>query len=177
MFTSTNPRSTGSEAVLVTALMSASPVAVEARLEAHAAARIARAHGIHHLLVVHRRELVGIACLCDLEDARAFVHVGAIGQSTIVFINASATAEAAAQVMTDSGVGCLPVIGPTGAVVGIVTRRDLRDAGFLPGERGVDLCAACGTGHHLHSRPGSDAPVFCASCVEPTPDAVIGGSG
>jgi signal-transduction protein with cAMP-binding, CBS, and nucleotidyltransferase domain len=173
MDTPANPRS----ATLVTALMSARPVAVDGNLEAHAAAQVARRRGVHHLLVVHQGELVGIVCLCDLENAPAFDHVDGIGRSSIVFINSSATAEAGAQVMRDSGVGCLPVIDSTGAVVGIVTRRDLRDAGLLPAERGVDLCATCGTGHHLHSRPNSEPPVFCASCLEVTPGATLGGCG
>ena len=171
MHARTNPRRASSEPVLAATLMSPCPVTVGARMEAHRAARIAMRHGVHHLLVVDDQELLGVACLCDLTNASSVSHIGDLVHSPIVFINSSATAEAGVQVMRDSGVGCLPVIAPSGAVVGVLTRHDLRSAGFLPDERGVDLCASCGTGHHLRVRSGSDGPLFCSACLEGLPRA------
>jgi CBS domain-containing protein len=185
MDTPAKPRAACAEPVLVASLMSTSPVTIDARAEAHVAARFARIRGVHHLLVIDEGQLIGIACLCDMETAPTTRRVGALGRTSIVFVNSSATAEAAAQMMADYGVGCLPVLDPNGGVAGIVSRKDLRNAGFLAGELGVDLCAACGTGHHLRTRSGSDNPVFCAPCLEATPSATdvdsiyltLGGSG
>jgi CBS-domain-containing membrane protein len=165
--------------------MSRSPILIDARAQAHAAERVARANEVHHLLVVEAGALMRVVCLCDLGEASQSALVGALGRSSVVYVNASARASEAARMMIACGVGCLPVLDESGAVVGIVTRRDLRHAGFLPGERGVDLCAACGTGHHLRSRGGPEAQNFCVACLTGTPSATsvddvyftLGGSG
>jgi acetoin utilization protein AcuB len=178
-------RTADTEPLLVVDLMSERPAMVDAGLEAHAAARFARARGVHHLLVVRDEELVGVVCLCDVESAQASTRLGTLLGAPVVVVDSSATAEACAELMRDHGVGCLPVGDSLGALVGIVTRRDLREAGLLPLERGIDLCSSCGTGHHLRAHPGSDGSVFCAACLEETPGPnsidglyrTLGGSG
>jgi hypothetical protein len=65
------------------------------------------------------------------------------------------------------GIGFLPVIGESGELSGVVTRRDLRRAGFLPNRRGVDRCASCGETHSLEPCTDDWVPVFCRKCAEP----------
>jgi len=169
--------------VLVGELMSSSPILIDARAQAHAAARVARASGVHHLLVVDDGALVRVVCLCDLERSPQTELVGTLGGPSVVHANASISAVHAARMTIDTGVGCLPVLDDSGAIVGIITRSDLRRAGFLPSERGVDLCAACGGGHHLRSRGGSDAEMFCIDCLNGSSSGAdrsnftLGGSG
>jgi len=151
--------------VLVSELMSSSPILIDARAQSQAAAQVARASGVHHLLVVDAGALMRVVCLCDLERARQTDLVGTLGRASVVYVNASSRAAAAARMTIDCGVGCLPVLDDAGAVVGIITRRDLRRGGFLPGERGFDLCATCGSGHHLRSRGGSEGQTFCIDCL------------
>jgi len=59
------------------------------------------------------------------------------------------------------------VIGDSGELVGVVTRRDLRRTGFLPNRRGVDRCASCGETHSLEPCTDEWLPVFCRNCSEP----------
>jgi hypothetical protein len=66
------------------------------------------------------------------------------------------------------GVGFLPVLDGGGHVIGVITRRDMRAHGALPGQRGVDLCAGCGKDHSLTPRLDETTPVFCRDCLEPT---------
>jgi CBS domain-containing protein len=156
----------GSAHVEVGTLMSPSPILVDARAEVHSAERVARQRGFHHLLVVENGVLKRVVCLCDLERATQSEVVGDLGCASIVSVDAKTPATEAAELMVTSGVGCLPVLDQGGAVVGIITRRDLRLSEFLPSQRGVDLCAACGSGHHLRRREGSDEIHFCAVCLK-----------
>lgn len=66
----------------------------------------------------------------------------------------------------------MPVFAQEGHVVGVVTRRDLRRSGFLPGRRGVDCCASCGTAHSLSPFQDESVPVFCRDCLEPPTSAI-----
>jgi CBS domain-containing protein len=169
--------------VLVSELMSSSPILIDARAQAHAAERVARASGIHHLLVVDAGALMRVVCLCDLERAPQTALVGTLGRSSVVYVNATSRAAHAARMTIDSGVGCLPVLDDAGGVIGVITRRDLRRGGFLPSERGVDLCAACGSGHHLRTRGGAEGETFCVACLNGSSTSAdcnnftLGGSG
>jgi acetoin utilization protein AcuB len=145
----------------VASVMSRFPVLVDARASAELAASIATMHGVHHLLVVDEAELVGVVCRCDLENAEPGDAVSSLMCSPATVIGEDDELEQAARVMIECGVGCLPVVGRTKTLAGVVTRRDLRSAGVLPGRRGFDRCVACGTSHRL--RPPAD-PAQAAIC-------------
>jgi CBS domain-containing protein len=170
----------------VAELMSNAPVIVDARDAAEAAMRVADRRGVHHLLVVDESALVGVVCQCDLADAMPGALVTRHMRSPVIWTSATDTLEQAAEIMLQCGVGCLPVLDEReGRLAGVLTRRDLRSAGILPGERGVDLCASCGSSHRLQAPDFPDLPVFCFECLEQSPPSrgrgawyfTLGGSG
>jgi acetoin utilization protein AcuB len=146
-------------------VMSVFPVTVDARSSAREALATAELHGIHHLVAVDGSELVGVVCRCNLEAARASDAVAHCMRSPAVTVLAGRPIELAARTLTDCGIGCLPVLDDDGGLLGIVTRRDLRQAGALPDLPGVDRCAHCGTGHHLRPPRCPDEPVSCFHCA------------
>lgn len=90
----------------------------------------ARRAGVHHLLVFAADTLVGIACLCDLEAPHAGDDLVTSRMSGPVRdISPAATLADARAAMDHHRVGCLPVIGGTGFVLGVITRGDLDRAG------------------------------------------------
>ena len=127
--------------VPVSALMSAPVVTISPE----ATLRVARATmsetGVHHLLVSDRGRIVGIISDRDIahrlsraaerglpsrhdEEAmeRPVIQVAAF---QLVTIPATATIEEAAARIIESSVSALPVVNDAGAIVGIVTTRDL----------------------------------------------------
>jgi len=122
---------------------------------------------VHHALVTHDGDMQGVVCLCDLERVPARSHVAACMKKDYVFVDEVTTARETAEMMQRWGIGFLPVIGGSGEIVGVVTRRDLRRTGFLPNRRGVDRCASCGEAHSLAPRTNDWIPVFCRKCTEP----------
>jgi len=150
----------------VASIMSRIPVLVDARASGELAASIATMHGVHHLLVVDEGELVGVVCLCDLEEAEPSDAVSSLMRAPAVMIGEDDDLEQAARIMIECGVGCLPVVGAAKNLAGIVTRRDLRCAGVLPGRRGFDRCVACGTSHRLRPPTAASAAAICFECLQ-----------
>jgi signal-transduction protein with cAMP-binding, CBS, and nucleotidyltransferase domain len=166
--------------------MSPRPITIDARVRVHVAERVAAREKVHHLVVVEDDEFLGVVCLCDLAVAKRNDEVGSIRGARAVFVQSDCELERAAQMMLSCGIGCLPVMDATGSLVGILTRRDLRDGAFLPSERGVDLCTTCGTGHGLRGDGFAGSQVFCDGCVGIVPASTtsveamyftLGGSG
>lgn len=147
----------------VVQIMSMFPVSVDARAPALDALATAELHGIHHLLVFEDHELVGVVCRCDLAGSSSRDSVMRRMRSPVTIAPTDSLARAA-QVMLSCGVGSLPVVDGDGILRGLVTRRDLRRAGALPNQRGIDRCAQCGSSHHLRARGCPDAPVLCFGC-------------
>lgn len=123
---------------------------------------------VHHALVAQDGEMAGVICGCDLETASSKSAVCACFKPSYLSIDADASVNDAANLMLRWGVGFLPVLDDVGHVVGVVTRRDLRERGALPGQRGVDLCAGCGKDHGLTPKLDDTTPVFCRDCLEPS---------
>jgi CBS domain-containing protein len=146
-------------------LMGKTPLTVEARSGARAANDLANRRGVHHVLVTQDSTLVGVACVCDLASALDHETVSHHMKGPPIAVNTNDSPDEVAQMMKSSGASCFPVADADGRLSGIVTRRDLSRSGFLPNERGVDICAACGTAHHLSPRC-CEEPVFCAECLE-----------
>ena len=164
-------------------VMTTWPVAVDVSLGVIDALRLAESWGVHHLLVTSDQELVGVVCRCDLAEAGDSELVSRRMTSPFVFVNPRASIEAAAETMIAQGVGCLPVLDDLGQLVGVVTRRDLRAVGALPGSPGFDACAACGEMHSLRRPARGGCVVFCGECLErslPRDDhavTTLGGNG
>ncbi|MBX3125741.1 MAG: CBS domain-containing protein [Polyangiaceae bacterium] len=131
-----------------------------------AARREAERLGSHYLMVKDDDELAGILCQCDLRDPPDDTCVAAILHSPFVFVTTEASGSDAAAVMLECGVGCLPVLSPDGRLFGIITRRQLRSAGCLPDDRGIDRCASCLATHDLHRASSQAEVVFCGDCLE-----------
>jgi CBS-domain-containing membrane protein len=130
------------------------------------ARRLADRNGVRHLPVFEARRLVGIVCVCDLEDRWSETEVVEVMQSPVVTIGTEAPIEQAAHVMRFYGVGCLPVVDRD-RVLGIVSRGDLSRAGLsnetLYGDR---FCASCGRHHEVLPHERMDFVYFCRDCLE-----------
>jgi len=147
-------------------VMTAWPVAVGPDRSVAEARHMAETWGVHHLMVTLDDLLIGVICQCDLSDASDRELVEQHMQSPFVFVSPDASVEVAAATMVAQGVGCLPVLDEGGRLAGLVTRRDLRHAGALPGTMGFDACAACGETHALVWPARGGAVVFCAACID-----------
>jgi acetoin utilization protein AcuB len=144
-------------------LMSRQPVLVAPELSVHESQTLAQERDVHHLLVSEQDALIGMVCLCDLEGLELAAPVGrAVGPNTLCISPAASAAEAASM-MEEHGIGCLPVVDARGRLCGVLTRRDLRDAGVMSTEGGFEACAACGSMHGL-TPSATDQPRFCAAC-------------
>jgi CBS domain-containing protein len=132
-----------------------------------AAAALARQEGLHYLPVVDvRGEVTGVVCRCALATAAPDDPVGSVMVSPAITISADAGAEAATAQMNESGVGCLPVLDDL-AVIGVLTRRDLRSAGVL-GPIDAPVCVRCGGMYHLQrGQPGLTVCRRCRDGKEP----------
>ena len=145
------------------------------------AREVARRRNVRHLLVTSKRDLVGIACLCDLAPAVEAQTIASCMASPVVTISPDATLDFGAEVMRSRRVGCLPVVSG-GDLLGIVTRGDLRRRGFSDEELGIRRCVVCGWGHNVVASLGTPDVGFCLFCRErsipPSEDDVdLGGSG
>ncbi|HEX6274650.1 MAG TPA: CBS domain-containing protein [Polyangiaceae bacterium] len=151
----------------VTSVMSKHLVKLPASITTEDALERLEREAVHHALVTIGDDLVGVVCRCDLERVSAKTRVVACMKKDYVFVDESTTAKEAAEMMQRWGIGFLPVIGESGELGGVVTRRDLRRTGFLPNRRGVDRCASCGETHSLEPCTDDWVPIFCRKCSEP----------
>ena len=98
-------------------------------------------HHFHHLLVVQGRELLGVISDRDLLKAVS-PHIGTLSETDrdratlnkrahqimsrkLITVTANTTLEAAARLLLEHRVSCLPVVTTAGLLVGIITWRDL----------------------------------------------------
>jgi CBS-domain-containing membrane protein len=150
----------------VISVMSKYLVRLAGRTTAEDAIERLEREAVHHALVTRDGDMEGVVCLCDLERVRARTRVAECMKKDYVFVDEETTAREAAEMMQRWGIGFLPVIGDSGEIMGVVTRRDLRRTGFLPNRRGVDRCASCGETHSLPPCTDRWIPVFCRKCTE-----------
>lgn len=169
----------------VATLMTAPAVFVDARAEVSAAEQVARSRASQWLMVMDEGVLVSVVSVADLAAADADLAVGSIGSAALMLVYADDPLSGVIDEMLDRGVACAPVLDEHGAVTGIVTRESLRRAGLLPGERGLDLCGACGSDEHLETPCSDRGRAFCVDCSSPIPSSTgvasaygtLGGSG
>jgi CBS domain-containing protein len=157
------------EGTRVDDLMSQRPVFITEGEEAYRAGNFAKTKGVHYLLVVDgENDLTAVTCQCDLERAKVRERVANFAHSPVTYVMSGERADRAAEIMRRCGVGCLPVLRDPGEVVGVLTRRDLGNAGLWNWEWGVTLCASCGGAHGLEKK--GEGVVFCRDCLESTPE-------
>jgi predicted transcriptional regulator len=131
---------------------------------------------VRHVVVVQSGDLVGVACLCDLEDALPYDFVGAWMSRPAIAAGPHHSVEDAAQLMGRHAIGCLPVV-QEGCVVGIVTRADLR-RDHVEVELAANRCDSCGSSRHVQTLASAGDVRLCHPCREralaPHPEDEIG---
>jgi signal-transduction protein with cAMP-binding, CBS, and nucleotidyltransferase domain len=146
-------------------IMTPNPVVIGSVTTAWAAECLAEERNVHHLIVIDHYELVGEVCRCDLRAAKAGAIVQSCMKTPPITIDDQRTAVDAMGVMAQCAVGCLPVVDWSGALHGVLTRRDLRNAGILTPPM-VRVCVACGSTHGVLPAPGDGEVMFCARCLD-----------
>ena len=157
-------RAMTSESQYVVDVMTENPVVVGPTMSVGAAEQLARARGVHYLLVIDAYSLLGVVCGCDLYDADAGMSVAQCMRTRPITIDDQQTADAAREAMRARRVGCLPVLDWCGTLRGVVTRHDLRNAGVLSREQ-IARCCTCGSTHGLLQRDDVGDVRFCARCL------------
>jgi CBS-domain-containing membrane protein len=150
----------------VVSVMSKHLVELSLDTTAETALEILDRERVHHALVVTHGDMNGVVCRCDLENVPPTDRVGHCVKRNFVFIDDHTSGKEAAEIMQRWGIGFLPVIGSSGKLSGVVTRRDLRQAGFLPNQPGVDRCVSCGDTHSLTPVADEWTLTFCKNCME-----------
>jgi acetoin utilization protein AcuB len=122
---------------LVSDAMSRALVTVGPDEEMGEALHLAEATGSHHILVLDAGNLVGILCLCDLDDSDPAAAVSEYMSVPVLTIRADASLVEAADSMREYEVGCLPVV-MGGLILGVLTEAELAGAGLpvLPRREG-----------------------------------------
>jgi acetoin utilization protein AcuB len=120
---------------------------------------------VSHLPVLEPQRVVGMICVCDIEDAPQDAAVGGWVRRPIATISAGASIHEAACKMSILRVGSLLVMLED-HVVGIVTRGDLLRAGLSEEQvLGDRRCSACGDFHHTRAATVG-RPSLCSECRE-----------
>ncbi len=177
------PRSSRDQTV--GSVMTAHAVFVDARAEVSAADQVLRSRGGDWLLVMDDSVLVSVVSGTDLAGASSDDRVSALGKASFLVAYVDDPISGVAERMLGRGIACVPVLDDRGQIVGILTRADLRRARLLPGERGMDLCASCGSDEHLEQSCTERGRAFCVDCLSGLPSpigedagyATLGGSG
>jgi acetoin utilization protein AcuB len=125
---------------------------------------LAQDKGIHHIPIVQQGKLLGLVCLCDLNEARPNVRVLQLARRNVTTASPDCSAVDAARLMMTNAVGSVVICNRDG-IWGIVTRRDLaqRDP-ELAALLSEAVCAACGAREHLRFGPGDT--FLCTGCAE-----------
>ena len=149
----------------IESLMSQSVISVPPSTRVIEASQLAAERGVRHLLVIEKKDLVGVLCVCDLHAAPSKAAVSHCMTRGVVTVAPDTAPRAAASIMRLHRIGSLPVTR-RGSVVGILTRSDLLRGGVTAAELGVEHCASCGYPHNL--KPDRRAPevLFCLYCRE-----------
>lgn len=111
--------------------MSAPAITISPELSHHSALQLMQDHGMHHLPVVGAGDqLLGIVAERDLLLAVAHylqtpVEVAEVMKRDVVTVTPTMSLTEAAALMVRHKIGGLPVLGPDGRVVGVITETDI----------------------------------------------------
>ncbi len=117
---------------LVDSIMRKKPEAVEPDLTVMKAAKIVAGRGEKCLIVATSDVVIGIVTESDMIEKviaaganPSEVYVRDIMSTPVITVGAKSTIKQAAELMSDYGIGRLPVIDDSGALVGVVTSVEL----------------------------------------------------
>jgi CBS domain-containing protein len=144
--------------------MSRGLVSVRPGTSAFDAKALLRTKGIHHAPVVECGDLLGMVCTCDLWNAHPYDRLYWLMSRRVITVRVTASVIAAAKIMLETGVGCLPVIDES-RICGVITREDLVRAG-IPFERSGGVCAMCGSHRHVPPRRSRTTLSLCRECMD-----------
>jgi CBS domain-containing protein len=133
--------------------------------DAREAGRLATESAARHVLVFEAEALLGTACICAIRDAPRATPVSARMKRPAYAVSGSASVTAAAALMRDRSLSCLPVVD-AGLFVGVLTLEDLVRAGVPESELNRRRCASCGSAEHVRAEPRGGATRFCVDCLE-----------
>lgn len=137
-------------------------VTIEPHTAVSVAVRAVIDAGISHLLVTEREALVGLVCLCDLDQARTGSTVADCMSRGPVTVEPTTPAVTAGQLMLERGISCLPVVSD-GVLRGVITLGDLQRAGIV--DLPVERCIACGSEEHVRCEGPGRAVGYCLECT------------
>ncbi|MGC4089015.1 MAG: CBS domain-containing protein [Polyangiaceae bacterium] len=125
------------------------------------ALQLAERSGLHHLPLLDRGKVVGLVCTCDLLELDMKAPIRSAVRRRVATIAARSNVEQAARAMSEQAIGSL-LVTDQGALVGIVTREDLIEAG-VDAERVPHFrCRCCGSVSHL--RCDGERGTLCLDC-------------
>jgi CBS domain-containing protein len=99
-------------------IVSPNATAAEAR-------RLLECNGSHCVLIVDHDDVVGIVYASDLVGAGGDATASSCMHAPVLGICDRASLGEAARLMTDTGLGCLPVFWNNGSLLGLITRQDV----------------------------------------------------
>ncbi|MFZ5890689.1 MAG: CBS domain-containing protein [Myxococcota bacterium] len=125
------------------------------------ALQFAERYGVHHLPLLDRGKIIGLVCTCDLEELDLKAPIRKAVTRKLATIAPEAGVDQAVRAMSEQEVGSL-LVTENGAMVGIVTREDLADAGVNVERVPHFRCSSCGSIRHLKSE--GDKGDLCLDC-------------
>ena len=124
----------------------------------------ARTRGVRHLMVESNGSFIGLVCRCDFVGAGREDTVARHMTRRVLVVEPETSMGAAAALMAEYGVGCLPVLQGD-KLRGVVTRGDLRRAGVEEEWLGARACSRCGSRRGVCVHPQrQDACELCFDC-------------
>jgi CBS domain-containing protein len=132
-------------------------VTVDPDARTAAALQAASDLGIHHLLVVRGRDLLGVACTCALREAIGRAPIGEYMARGVITASPNASLSDAADLMASHGVECLPSYWR--GAWGLITRGDCVRFGVMARR----ACVCCRAQHHIRRERSLD---LCPDCLE-----------
>lgn len=148
---------------IVSQLMHQPVFSVGAGASVEEAMALAHDKAIHHIPIMQAGKLLGLVCVCDLNEARPDVRVLQLARRNVITAPPDCSALDAARLMMTHAVGSVVICNRDG-VWGIVTRQDLSQADAeLAALLADSVCATCGAREHL--RLGPSDTFLCAECA------------
>jgi CBS domain-containing protein len=139
-------------------------VTIGPRARVAEAAAVSRASAVSHLLVTDAEVLIGVVCICDLDEAPELEVVENVMTRQPLCLEPGASAGEAVELMQVERISLLPVVD-AGVLVGVVGRRDLRAAGLIVDGLGEHAaCASCGSHRHVRAHEPMQVVGFCLDC-------------